>query len=166
MGIDEQTQPKNPSETSSPRPTTPILPLNPAEASRTPRASMRSPAWLGPNIQIKGQITGNEDLHIEGKVEGPISLGGHRLTVARSAQVTSEIVAREVVVYGTVDGDLRARDRIEIKKDGRVTGDITTARILVEDGAFVKGKVEIDRSSTPVGADLDSLLSRTTPKSQ
>src|SRR5712691_506077 len=85
----------------------------PTDSSRPTSANVRATAWLGPSLRVKGEISGNEDLHIEGKVEGPISLGGHRLTVGRSAEVTAEITAREVVVYGKVEGDLRARDRIE-----------------------------------------------------
>ena len=137
----------------------------PIDLSRPAGANVRPAAWLGPSLRVKGEISGNEDLHLEGKIEGPISLGGHRLTVGRSAEVTADIVAREVVVYGKVDGDLRARDRIEIKSGGSVTGDLTTARIMVEDGAHLKGRIEIDRSKTQVGTDLDNLLARGKPKS-
>jgi cytoskeletal protein CcmA (bactofilin family) len=133
--------------------------MTPAEA-RAAGNTARTTARLGPNLQIKGEITGNEDLHIDGHVEGTVSLGGHRLTVGHGAELTAEVVAREVVVYGKVTGDLRARDRIEIRKDGSVVGDLTTARISIEDGAYVKGIVEIDRSNTQVGADLESLLAR------
>ena len=137
----------------------------PASHTNSPASPIvRSTAWLGPGIRVKGEISGNEDLHIDGKIEGPISLGGHRLTLGRMAEAQTEIVAREIVVYGKVSGDLRARDRIEIKKDGSVTGDLTTARIMIEDGAYFKGTIEIDRSNTQVGADLDSLLSRAAPK--
>jgi cytoskeletal protein CcmA (bactofilin family) len=66
--------------------------------------------------------------------------------VGASAKVTADIIAREVVVYGNVKGNLRARDRIEIKKDGSVVGDLTTARIMIEDGAYFKGSIEIDKS--------------------
>jgi cytoskeletal protein CcmA (bactofilin family) len=66
--------------------------------------------------------------------------------VGASAKVTADVIAREVVVYGNVKGNLRARDRIEIKKDGSVVGDLTTARIMIEDGAYFKGSIEIDKS--------------------
>lgn len=136
-----------------------------SDSSRPASATVRAAAWLGPSLRIKGEISGNEDLHVEGKVEGPVSLGGHRLTVGRTAEVTADIIAREVVVYGKVDGDLRARDRIEIKSGGSVTGDLSTARIMVEDGAHLKGRIEIDRSNTQVGTDLDSLFARGKQKS-
>src|SRR4029077_20172627 len=90
--------------------------------------------------------TGSEDLLIDGSVEGLVQLDERKLTVGASAKVTADIIAREVVVYGTVKGNLRAKDRIEIKKDGSVNGDLTTARIMIEDGAYFKGSIEIDKS--------------------
>jgi cytoskeletal protein CcmA (bactofilin family) len=104
----------------------------------------RSSARLGSSLQIKGHITGTEDLQIDGKVEGPISLRGHGLTVGPAAQLTSEIHAREVVVFGKVVGNVHARDRVDVKTDGSVIGDISTARISIEDGAHFKGRIEID----------------------
>jgi cytoskeletal protein CcmA (bactofilin family) len=109
--------------------------------------SDRATARLGPSLHVKGEITGNEDLLIDGSVEGLIQLDERKLTVGSTAKLTADIIAREVVVYGTVKGNLRAKDRIEIKKDGSVNGDLTTARIMIEDGAYFKGAIEIDKSS-------------------
>jgi cytoskeletal protein CcmA (bactofilin family) len=106
----------------------------------------RATARLGPSLHIKGEITGSEDLLLEGTVEGLVQLDERKLTVGASAKVTADIIAREVVVYGTVKGNLRAKDRIEIKKDGSVNGDLTTARIMIEVGAYFKGSIEIDKS--------------------
>jgi cytoskeletal protein CcmA (bactofilin family) len=106
----------------------------------------RSTARLGPSLHIKGEISGNEDLSIEGSVEGLVELDGRKLTVGATAKLTADIIAKEVVVYGSVKGNLRAKDRIEIKKDGSVNGDLTTARIMIEDGAYFKGSIEIDKS--------------------
>jgi cytoskeletal protein CcmA (bactofilin family) len=103
-------------------------------------------ARLGSTLHVKGEITGNEDLLIDGSVEGLVQLEDRKLTVGASAKVTADVIAREVVVYGNVKGNLRARDRIEIKKDGSVVGDLTTARISIEDGAYFKGSIEIDKS--------------------
>ncbi len=80
-------------------------------------------------------------------MEGLIQLDERKLTVGATAKLTADIIAREVVVYGTVKGNLRAKDRIEIKKDGSVNGDLTTARIMIEDGAYFKGSIEIDKSA-------------------
>jgi len=107
----------------------------------------RATARLGASLHVKGEISGNEDLLIDGTVEGLITLDERKLTVGASAKVTADIIAREVVVYGTVKGNLRAKDRIEIKKDGSVNGDLTTARIMIEDGAYFKGSIEIDKTA-------------------
>ena len=115
----------------------------------------RATARLGSSLHVKGEITGNEDLHIDGSVEGLVQLDDRKLTVGASAKVTADIVAREVVVYGSVKGNLRARDRIEIKKDGSVVGDLTTARIMIEDGAYFKGSIEIDRTASGSSASTD-----------
>ena len=120
--------------------------------SSTPSGST---ARLGASLHIKGEISGNEDLHIDGTVEGLVQLDDRKLTVGASAKLTADVVAREVVVYGSVKGNLRARDRIEIKKDGSVVGDLTTARIMIEDGAYFKGSIEIDRTASGSSASTD-----------
>ncbi len=145
----KQPQSEVPSYSSSPVP-----PASQVSAAATPSVSYaarptpptaRNVACLGETIEVKGKISGEEDLQVDGKVEGPISLHGQRLTVGRTGQLNSEVAAREVVVYGKVHGNLRASDRVEIKKDGSVTGDVITARISIEDGAFFKGRIEIER---------------------
>ena len=119
--------------------------------STTPAGAV---ARLGPSLHVKGEITGNEDLHIDGSVEGTVHLEERKLTVGTSAKLTADVVAREVVVYGSVKGNLRAKDRIEIKKDGSVVGDLTTARIMIEDGAYFKGAIEIDRAGSESERDF------------
>lgn len=116
----------------------PVVPLS--SASRLGSSVAR----LGANLQIKGDITGTEDLQIDGKVDGPISLRGHKLTIGTTAQLNSEIDTGEAIVYGKIVGNLHASDRVDIKKDGSVIGDISTARISIEDGAHFKGRIEID----------------------
>jgi cytoskeletal protein CcmA (bactofilin family) len=111
----------------------------------------RASARLGSSLHVKGEISGSEDLLIDGSVEGLIQLDERKLTVGATAKVTADIIAREVVVFGTVKGNLRAKDRIEIKKDGSVNGDLTTSRIMIEDGAYFKGSIEIDRSADKTG---------------
>jgi cytoskeletal protein CcmA (bactofilin family) len=112
-----------------------------------------SVSHLGASLHFKGEISGDEDLSIDGSLERPIRLEGRNVTIGTSAKLTADIVAREVVVYGSIKGNLHARDRIEIKKEGSVVGDITTARILIEDGAYFKGSIEIDRKTSGVDAD-------------
>ena len=112
-----------------------------------------SSARLGSSLQIKGEITGSEDLQIDGVVEGPISLDGHDLIVGSSAQLHSEIHAGEVVVCGKLVGNVHARGRVEVTKDGSITGDLSCARISIEDGAHFKGRIEIDPARSKAAAD-------------
>ena len=131
-----------------------------SSATATARPSSptaRNSACLGSSLQIKGKIAGEEDLQIDGQVEGPISLQGHRLTVGCTGRLNSEVTAREVIVYGHITGNLLAQDRVEIKKDASVIGDITTARISIEDSAHFKGRIEIDRGKPLATTDLESL---------
>jgi cytoskeletal protein CcmA (bactofilin family) len=108
-------------------------------------------AWLGSSLHVKGEIFGNEDLLIDGSVEGLVQLDERKLTVGTTAKLTADINARDVVVYGYVKGNVRAKGRIEIKKDGSVNGNLTTAQIMIEDGADFKGSIEIDRSGEKEG---------------
>jgi cytoskeletal protein CcmA (bactofilin family) len=110
----------------------------------------RETGWLGSSLHVKGDITGTEDLLIDGSVEGQIQLDERKLTVGATAKLMADINARDVVVYGYVKGNVRARGRIEIKKDGSVVGNLTTAQIMIEDGADFKGSIEIDRSEAKV----------------
>jgi len=110
-------------------------------------------------LKIIGEISGDEDLRLDCKVEGLVSIGGFRLTVGPSAHVTAEIVAREAVISGEVTGDISAWDRIEIKNNASVVGNLSTGKIMVEEGAYFKGSVQIDSKSRQIGTDLDSLLS-------
>jgi cytoskeletal protein CcmA (bactofilin family) len=148
-------QPQPSQQTQQTKPTVPSAnaPASPGEAktmapndSTYPSTSSGNTARLGSSLHVKGEITGNEDLMIDGTVEGLVQLEDRKLTVGASAKVTADVIAREVIVYGNVKGNLRARDRIEIKKDGSVVGDLTTARISIEDGAYFKGSIEIDKT--------------------
>jgi cytoskeletal protein CcmA (bactofilin family) len=117
-----------------------------------------STSYLGPGMQVKGEISGNEDLKLDGKVEGSVSVGGFRLTVGPSAHLKADIVAREAMISGEVNGNIRAYDRIEITKNASIVGDVNTARIVIEEGAYFNGDVEIGGNQKQIGTDLDSLL--------
>ncbi|MFZ0084929.1 MAG: polymer-forming cytoskeletal protein [Candidatus Acidiferrales bacterium] len=117
--------------------------------------SARNLATLGPGLTVKGQISGDEDLQIDGKVEGPIALKGQRLTVGQNGEIVSDVHAREVIVYGKVRGNLHAEDRVEVKKDGSVIGNITGGRVLIEDGAYLKGQIEIERGKSKHHAEQE-----------
>jgi cytoskeletal protein CcmA (bactofilin family) len=105
---------------------------------------------------VKGEISGTESLYIDGKVEGSISLAGNRVTVGRNGQVNASVTAREVVVMGKVRGNVTATDRVDIRAEGALSGDVSAARISIEDGAFFKGGIDIRKSDAklaqPAGA--------------
>lgn len=103
-------------------------------------------ATIGKSLTIKGEVTGSESLYIDGKVEGSINLSGHRITVGRNGQVNANINAREVVVLGKVRGNLNASDRVDIRSEGSLTGDVGAQRISIEDGAYFKGGIDIRKA--------------------
>jgi cytoskeletal protein CcmA (bactofilin family) len=111
----------------------------------------RATARLGPSLHVKGAISGNEDLYIEGTVEGLVHLDERKLTLGVTAKLTADVIAGEVVVYGSVKGNVLGKGKIEIKKDGSVNGDLTTAQIIIEDGAYFKGSIEIEKSAEKEG---------------
>ena len=130
----------------------------PSAIPSAPSFTGRTISYLGPGLHIKGEISGNEDLKLDSKVEGLVSIGGFRLTVGPSAHLTADIVAREAVISGEVIGDVRACDRIEIMKSASIMGDLITGKITIEEGAYFNGSVEVGNSTPQIGTDLDSLL--------
>lgn len=153
MWSKQQAVAEPPAVSPSPAPASPVVPFNAPSSSRLGAMPTRSAARIGASIQIKGQITGTEDLQIDGIVNGPISLQGHELIVGSDAQLTSEILAGDVVAYGKVVGNVQARGRVDIKKDGSIVGDISSARISIEDGAHFKGRIEIDPAKSHSAAN-------------
>src|SRR3954470_22933613 len=115
----------------------------PASAPRNATMNTQEQATIGKSLVIKGEVTGSESLYIDGKVEGSINLPGNRVTVGRNGQVSANINAREVVVLGKVRGNLNASDRVDIRNEGSLTGDVVAQRISIEDGAFFKGGIDI-----------------------
>jgi cytoskeletal protein CcmA (bactofilin family) len=106
-------------------------------------------AVLGKSVIVKGQIFSREDLTIDGEVEGTVELQEHRLTVGPNGKVIAGIKAREVVVLGTIHGNVETTDKIDIRKDAKLLGDIKTARVVIEDGAYFKGNIDIVRAEVP-----------------
>jgi cytoskeletal protein CcmA (bactofilin family) len=105
----------------------------------------RGPAVIGKSVMIKGQIFSREDLTIDGEIDGSVELHEHRLTVGPNGKLQAGVKAREVVVLGTIHGNVEASDKIDIRKDAKLVGDIKTARIVIEDGAYFKGSIDIAR---------------------
>ena len=122
----------------------------PAPAPAAPRAAVEpmtstsKNANIGKSIVVKGEITGSEDLAIEGKVEGKITLTGCRVSIGSTAQVSAEITAKTVIVGGQVKGSVRAEERIEVASTGNVNGDLRAPRVVLADGAKFKGSIDMD----------------------
>lgn len=111
-------------------------------------------ATIGKGLYIKGEITGSESLYVDGKVDGSINLAGNRVTVGRNGQVAASISAREIVVLGKVRGNITATDRVDIRAEGALTGDVAAARISIEDGAFFKGGIDIRKPDAKSAAPV------------
>jgi cytoskeletal protein CcmA (bactofilin family) len=111
-----------------------------AESTRTPTAH------IGKSVVIKGQLSGSEDLYLDGEVEGRVDLPGNTLTVGPSARIRANISARTVIIQGAVTGNVRASEKVELKGTSVLTGDIATKRIAIDDGAFFKGGVDIQKN--------------------
>jgi cytoskeletal protein CcmA (bactofilin family) len=105
-------------------------------------------AQIGKSVVIKGELSGSEDLYVDGQVEGNISLKANSLTVGPNGQVKAGVEAKGVIVQGKLEGNIQAGERVELSKSAIVTGDITTQRISIEEGAFLKGKIDIHRTET------------------
>ena len=104
-------------------------------------------AHIGKSVVIKGELSGSEDLYLDGQVEGSIDLRNHSLTVGPNGKVKANVSAKGVVIQGKLDGSVTASDRVELRQSAVVTGDVTTQRISIEEGAFLKGKVDIQKDS-------------------
>ena len=116
-----------------------------AMASSTPSlssSSSRGGASISQGIRIKGEITGSEDLFVDGPIEGKLQLTNGSLTVGPNGTVKADVTAREVVVRGRVEGKILGRDRVQLWSTGHVTGEVQTQRLAIEDGAVLRGKVE------------------------
>jgi len=144
------TNPTNPSDPIRPQPPAPLN-TEPVGQRHTPTPSA-SPAaseqaTIGKSLTIKGEISGSEMLYIDGHVEGSVSLPGNRCVVGRNGQVGANISAREVVILGKVNGNINATDRVDIRNEGSLTGDVVAQRISIEDGAYFKGGIDIRKPS-------------------
>lgn len=145
--------PGRPAEPERPTMSTPTAPAA-SDTAAAPRpvttTTTSDQATIGKSLVIKGEVTGSESLYIDGRVEGSINLSGNRVTVGRNGVVAANINAREIVVLGKVRGNLTASDRVDIRSDGSLTGDVVAARISIEDGAYFKGGIDIRKGGQPL----------------
>jgi cytoskeletal protein CcmA (bactofilin family) len=117
----------------------------PANSSPAPKSAVderRVTAWIGQGVVVEGRITSTQDLRIDGKVDGTIEVGNHGLTIGASAAIKADLVARSILISGTVSGNVTATDRVDLAATASVEGDINSPRLGIADGAVVKGKVD------------------------
>ena len=100
-------------------------------------------ATIGRSVVIKGEVSGTESLYIDGRIEGTVNFSDHRVTIGRNGSVAANISAREVVILGKVQGNIQCTDRLDIRSEGSLTGDVVTQRISVQDGAILKGSAQV-----------------------
>ena len=115
------------------------------EIPKTPENFRADVAHIGKSVLVKGELSGSEDLYLDGEVEGSIELRDHSLVVGPHGRVRAHIHAKDVVVHGKVDGNIKGTERVELKKSAVLVGDINTQRIIIEDGAFFKGAIDIQK---------------------
>jgi cytoskeletal protein CcmA (bactofilin family) len=163
----EQTQPGNSSLSSSEISTLPSVTMASSHELTTKLSSNTSPtsptstdrATISKSLQIKGEVICSESLYVEGTVEGAICLPDRRVTVGRGAQVSANITAGEVVVLGKVRGNIYASDRVDLRSEGSVTGDVTAQRITIGDGAFFDGGIHIGKPGQQKDRDVRAEIS-------
>jgi cytoskeletal protein CcmA (bactofilin family) len=119
----------------------------PVAAPRNAVVNSTEQATIGKSLVIKGEVTGSESLYIDGRVEGTINLPGNRVTVGRNGQIQANINAKELVVLGKVKGNITASDRVDIRNEGSLAGDVVCQRISIEDGAYFKGSIDIRKAN-------------------
>ena len=119
---------------------------------RTPEPESRISATVGKSVRIVGQIFAKEDLYVDGDVEGSIDTPDNKVTIGPNGRVKASVKAREVVILGSVQGNVETSDKVDIRKDAKLVGDITTARISIEDGALFKGSIDIKKPEPKVAA--------------
>jgi len=140
-------QPAQPA--SAPVASAPSIATPPKESFRPLPETRADVGHIGKSVVIRGELTGNEDLYLDGEIEGNINLRDHKLVIGPNGKIKATITARDVVVHGRVEGNLSASDRVELKRNCTLIGDVSTQRIVIEDGAFFKGAIDIKEQKEP-----------------
>jgi cytoskeletal protein CcmA (bactofilin family) len=155
----EDNKPMSMNPTQPAQPVTPAAtigaPITPAPNKETPKPSDPHRAdvgHIGKSVQIKGELTGSEDLYLDGSIEGTIDLRDHSLIIGPNGKIKAAITARDLVVHGKVEGNVTATGRVELRRSCTLIGDVSTQRIVIEDGAFFKGAIDIKEKTQSVEA--------------
>lgn len=122
-------------------------------------------ANIGKSVSVKGEISGNEDIYVDGLVEGNIQLPGNSVTVGPNGRIKANIAAKSLAVSGSVEGNVHASERTELRKTALVTGDVQTRRIAIEEGAYFKGKLEILADAKTAAPAVAAAAAATAPSS-
>ena len=145
-----------------------------APAAARDEHSGRAGTRIGKTLKLKGEMTGGEDVHVEGEVEGKVDLSGNALLVGESGKVRAQVKARSILVWGHLEGTVQAIERTEIRKTGSLVGDLVTSRIVTEDGAEFRGSIDIlepeeledrDEQAPPAAAAKSAPPPASTPSS-
>jgi len=139
-----------------PTSSSPETPSFSGQASRRETSKMEKIVNIGQSVQIKGELTGNEDLTIEGMVDGKIMLKDHNLTIGTNGRIKAEVHAKTVIIVGQVHGNITADDKVEIAPSGSVDGDIRAPRVAIADGARFRGSIDMERSKQATAAPTQS----------
>jgi cytoskeletal protein CcmA (bactofilin family) len=143
---------KSPSVNPTTQPAQPASPLVAAAAPAVPQHKEQPKptdshrgdvGHIGKSVHIRGELTGSEDLYLDGEIDGTIDLRDHTLIIGPNGKIKASIVARDLIVHGKVEGNVTSSGRVELRKSCTLMGDISTQRIMIEDGAFFKGAVDI-----------------------
>ena len=122
-------------------------------------------AYIGKTVVVKGELSGKEDLYLDGEVEGTVELRDHNLTIGPNGRVKANLYAKDIIIIGKVQGNVRAIDKVEIRKSGSLIGDILTARPIIEEGAYVKGSIETQRAEVARAEARKAEAATTAPSS-
>lgn len=131
---------------------------------RMPDAEPRNTATIGKAVKINGQIFAKEDLYVDGDVEGTIESQDNKVTIGPNGRVQASVRAREVVILGQVQGNVEASDKVDIRKDAKLVGDIKTSRISIEDGALFKGSIDIVKADPKAATPAPQVSSPAAPR--
>jgi cytoskeletal protein CcmA (bactofilin family) len=145
QGISES----SPDSANSPKPSSALPASTPLSSSALP-VSSRAAACISQGIRIKGEVTGSEDLYVDGLVDGKLNLANGSLTIGPNGSVKADVNAREVIVRGKIEGKVTGRDKVQVWSTGQITGEVQTERLAIEEGALLKGKVEAGKQPVRV----------------
>ena len=163
---------KDPSEEITPSQSRPVQTPQTGQTPKPVSSKSGGPATIGPSITIKGDVTGDEDLVIQGKIDGKVDLAKHNVTIGPQGRVKADVFGRSVVVEGEVEGDLRGEEQVILRHSAKVQGNITAPRVALEDGATFRGGIEMESSgkrasssvtAAPAGAGGGSQSDRQAP---